>query len=76
VQRVVALVTAASQASFAFAPVCFSSLRDLGQAAGLSTYAGNAPLLFSAAALIQLAAAGVMMLGRRSALARSAPLAT
>ncbi|MBL6454159.1 MFS transporter [Belnapia sp. T6] len=54
--RAVALVTACSQAAYAFAPAAFGMLRTLGE--------GGAPLLFIAAAAIQAAAAGVMLLGR------------
>ena len=75
VQRVVALVTACSQASFAFAPVVFGVLRSLGQTMGLSHQEGSAPLLFGAAALIQLSAAAVVMLGRRPAPSRAASIA-
>jgi len=54
--RVVALVTAFSQAAYAFAPAAFGALRDL---------AGAAPL-FAAAGLAQLAAVFVLLLaGRR-----------
>lgn len=67
VPRVVALVTAASQASFAFGPAAFGALRDLGHSMGLSSYEGSAPLLFGAAALIQILAAGAAMSGRRRA---------
>jgi hypothetical protein len=61
VQRVVALVTAVSQATFAFAPAAFGMLREVGPGADGS----GAPLLFAAAALVQLLSAGGMMLGRR-----------
>ncbi|WP_431285431.1 MFS transporter [Humitalea sp. 24SJ18S-53] len=57
--RAVALVTAVSQACYAFAPAVFGAVRDLGQAHG-----DGAPWLFFAAAAIQLAAAGVVLLGR------------
>jgi MFS family permease len=63
VPRVVAYVTAISQAGYAFAPLTFGALRDAGQVLGLAAD-GQAPLLFSAAALIQVAAAGVMFFGR------------
>lgn len=76
VQRVVALVTALSQATFAFAPVVFGALRDLGQAMGISTNPGSAPLLFCAAALIQFAAAGAVMIGRQPAVASPASATT
>ena len=74
VPRVVALVVALSQASFAFAPAAFGALRELEQLPGLSTSAGSAPLLFAAAALIQVAAACVVVLGRRPAMQYSAQL--
>ncbi|HVJ56043.1 MAG TPA: MFS transporter [Aliidongia sp.] len=59
--RVVALVTAASQASFAFAPALFGLLRA-------PSGDGSAPLLFGAAAAVQLAAAIMAMLGRQPCL--------
>ncbi len=58
--RVVALVTALSQASYAFAPAVFGALRDVGGAAG-----NGAALLFITAALVQCAAACTVLLGRR-----------
>jgi MFS family permease len=58
--RVVALVTAISQAGYAFAPAAFGLLR--GPAA-----APSAVPLFAAAALIQLAAAAAILLGRQRA---------
>jgi MFS family permease len=58
--RVVALVTAISQASYAFAPAVFGALRDVGGAAG-----NDAALLFITAALVQFAAAGAVLLGRQ-----------
>lgn len=66
VQRVVALTVAVSQASFAFAPAAFGALRDLAPAVGLVSYPGSAPLLFAAAASVQLASAVVVLLGRRT----------
>jgi len=59
--RAVALVTACSQACYAFAPAAFGALRDLGATAGMSQSNG-APLLFITAALVQLAAAGAILL--------------
>ncbi|CAH2602300.1 MFS transporter [Rhodovastum atsumiense] len=56
VARVVALVTATSQAGYAFAPALFGLLRQDGT--------GGAAL-FAAAAAIQLAAAAVVLLGRQ-----------
>jgi MFS family permease len=55
--RVVALVTATNQAVFAFAPAVFGALREL---------AGDAALPILAAALVQAAAAAVMLAGRRA----------
>jgi hypothetical protein len=63
VARVVALVTATSQAGYAFAPAAFGILRDLG-ATRLSISEGI--LLFAATAVVQLASAGVVLLGRGS----------
>ena len=54
VLRVVPLVTAFSQAGYAFAPAIFGLLRDFS----------SSRLLFAAAAMLQLAAAGVVLLGR------------
>ncbi|WP_211883913.1 MFS transporter [Plastoroseomonas hellenica] len=56
VARAVALVTAVSQAGYAFAPAAFGLLRELG--------AGSGILLFLAAALIQFLGAGALLLGR------------
>ena len=61
--RVVALVTACSQACYAFAPAAFGLLRDLGATTGTSQDDGT-PLLFITAALTQLAAAGAVLLNR------------
>ncbi len=60
--RAVAFVTACSQAVYAFAPAVFGALRDGGAPAG-----GAAPLLFIAAALVQLAAAGTLLLDHQDA---------
>ncbi len=68
VSRVVALVTAISQAGYAFAPAVFGLLRDLGSVMGVASSQSSAPLLFTATALIQLAAAGAIVLGRQHAL--------
>jgi hypothetical protein len=64
VSRVVSLVTAISQAGYAFAPTVFALLRNLDGAA----------LLFAAAALVQFAAAGMMLLGRGPSFRRAALL--
>ncbi|MGX9962195.1 MFS transporter [Roseomonas sp. F4] len=53
--RAVALVTACGQAAYAFAPAGFSLLRD----------GSGSPALFLAAAALQLAAAVVVLAGRR-----------
>jgi hypothetical protein len=66
VARVVALVTATSQAGYAFAPAAFGLLRDLG-ATGFSISEGV--LLFAVAALAQFASAWMVLLGRRAVLA-------
>jgi hypothetical protein len=63
VPRVVALVTALSQATYAFAPAVFGILRNVGDGAGLAF--GSAAVLFAAAALIQLSSGAIFMLGRR-----------
>jgi MFS family permease len=67
VARVVALVTAISQAGYAFAPAAFGLLRSLSGTMGFTSSPDSAPLLFVAAAIIQLAAAGAALLGRRPA---------
>jgi LPXTG-motif cell wall-anchored protein len=59
VLRVVALITACSQASYAFAPAIFGALR-----AALPTTGGETALFFLAAGLLQLVAAGAYLLGR------------
>ena len=57
VPRVVALVTALSQAGYAFAPALFGLLREYGDSGTM--------LLFGVAATVQLGAAGTMLVGRR-----------
>jgi hypothetical protein len=59
--RVVALITATSQASYAFAPAVFGWLREAAQAPA----GGGTPLFFLLAGSIQLAAAAVYLAGRR-----------
>jgi hypothetical protein len=61
VARVVALIVAIAQASYAFAPVVFGLIRDLSAGFGNA----NVPLLFVAAATIQAAAALCLLAGRR-----------
>ena len=60
--RAVALVTACSQAAYAFAPFAFGALREIAPA----SQEGAAPALFLAAAGAQVAAAIVLLLGRRA----------
>lgn len=60
--RAVALVTACSQAAYAFAPAVFGALRDLLPGGA----EGAAPMLFLAAAASQVAAAAVLLVGRRA----------
>jgi hypothetical protein len=59
----VALVTACSQACYAFAPAAFGALRDLGATVG-ATQSNGAPLVFAAAVIIQFLAAGTVLLDR------------
>jgi MFS family permease len=65
--RVVALVTAISQASYAFAPAVFGMIRDTTALAGSATV----PVLFVTAALFQLAAALAYVIGKNSFRARA-----
>jgi MFS family permease len=73
VQRVVALTVAVSQATFAFAPAAFGVLRDAGPVLGLASHPGSAPLLFAAAASVQVLSVVVVLLGRRTTRVRVAP---
>jgi MFS family permease len=66
VPRVVALITAISQASYAFAPAAFGVFRAAAESAAAEP-TGNVPLLFIAAALMQALAAGCYLAGRRAA---------
>lgn len=66
VPRVVSLVTATSQAGYAFAPAVFGLLRDPGIGGNLAWFPGQASPLFAAAAFIQLAAAVVVLSGRQA----------
>jgi MFS family permease len=56
--RVVALIVAVSQGTYAFAPAVFGLLRDLAPA-------GGATAVFVAAALLQALAIGALLMGRR-----------
>jgi hypothetical protein len=62
VPRVVALIVAISQGTYAFAPVVFGMIREF---AAPSTNAGAAPALFIVAAIVQALAICAFMLGRR-----------
>jgi len=66
VQRVVALITATSQAAYAFAPAFFGAIRALASA-GSAGGESNVPLFFCAAALFQGLAIASLLLGRRVA---------
>lgn len=59
VQRVVALIVASAQATYAFAPAAFGLLRALTPEA-----AGDAPYFFAAVALVQVAAVATFLAGR------------
>jgi MFS family permease len=63
VPRVVALITAISQASYAFAPAAFAVLRN-GAEAATGQPTGDVPLFFLAAAAVQMIAAGSYLAGR------------
>ena len=65
VARVVALIVAIAQASYAFAPAAFGLVRDLTQ-----TTPGVAPLFFAAAAIVQGLAIIAFLVGGRPAAAR------
>jgi hypothetical protein len=64
VPRVVASITALSQATYAFAPAIFGALRDRSETAGA---AGPAPAVFAMAAAILAIAAGCYLAGIASA---------
>lgn len=64
VQRIVSLIVAISQASYAFAPAAFGAIRSFGWN-GIGAGRENATLFYLFAASIQLAAIACFMLGRR-----------
>ena len=64
VPRVVPLIIAIGQASYAFAPAAFGLIREFAPQAGVAS-AGAAPYLFIAAALIQALAIMAFLAGRR-----------
>jgi len=63
VSRVVPLIVAVGQGTYAFAPAVFGLIRELAPRWG-SASAGAAPWLFLAAALIQILAVVVFFIGR------------
>jgi hypothetical protein len=64
VSRVVALIVAISQATYAFAPAAFGILRKMSDWT-VDAPTGYGPYLFIGAAILQLAAIGVLFSGRR-----------
>jgi len=64
VQRVVALVVAIAQGTFAFAPAAFGLIRELAPQT-VQASAGAAPYVFVAAAIVQVLAIGAFLAGRR-----------
>lgn len=64
VQRVISLIVAIAQGTYAFAPAAFGLLRSFAPSSlSLAGYAGT--LFFVAAALVQVAAIGCFLAGRR-----------
>jgi MFS family permease len=64
VARVVPMIVAIGQGTYAFAPAVFGLIREFAPQAGATTPAA-APYLFLTAAAIQVAAIGCFLLGRR-----------
>jgi len=64
VQRIVSLIIAVSQGSYAFAPAAFGAIRALSAPVS-QLPAGDAPLVFAAAACVQSLAICCFLLGRR-----------
>jgi hypothetical protein len=64
VARVVPLIVAIAQATFAFAPVVFGLIREFAPQIGAAS-PGAAPAMFVAAALIQALAIAAFLIGRR-----------
>jgi hypothetical protein len=64
VPRVVALIVAIAQGTYAFAPPAFGLMRELASHATLQP-SGAAPYVFAAAALVQVMAMGALLAGRR-----------
>jgi uncharacterized protein YjiS (DUF1127 family) len=65
VARCISLITAASQASYAFAPAAFGALREA--LAPVAARADGVALVFAVAALLKALAAAVYLLGRERA---------
>jgi hypothetical protein len=59
VPRVVALVVAIGQGTYAFAPAAFGLIRELGAQGN-----GTAPFVFAFAALVYALAIGALLIGR------------
>jgi hypothetical protein len=64
VPRVVALIVAIAQGTYAFAPAAFGFMRELALPETLQS-ADAAPYVFAAAALVQVLAMGALLAGRR-----------
>jgi hypothetical protein len=64
VPRVVALIVAIAQGTYAFAPAAFGLMRELASPDTLQS-AGAAPYVFAAAAFVQVLAMGALLAGRR-----------
>jgi uncharacterized protein YjiS (DUF1127 family) len=62
VARCVSLITAASQASYAFAPAAFGALREA--LPPVASSAGRVALVFAVAALLKILAAAIYLVGR------------
>jgi MFS family permease len=71
VSRVVSLIVAISQGTYAFAPAAFGILRELSDGT-TDTTAGYAPYFFAGAAIIQAAAIVALLSGRRKKRAAAA----
>ena len=66
VPRVVALIVAMAQATYAFAPALFAAVLAASGAGGMSGIGARSTVFFAAAACFQLAAAGSLLAGRRA----------
>jgi hypothetical protein len=66
VPRVVALVVALAQGTYAFAPAAFGLIRALAPQATTDATSGSAPALFLAAAIVQALAIAAFLAGRRA----------